>query len=328
MKVYTKIIYDASAYRVGRYVIDEGKSEWFWYEGPAALAKGGADQQEMNTANQQNAMEQQLMNQQLQLQMQQLGLVNSETQPTINQILSGQTPQVLKPLQSSLTASYINQLPQLYNNLAGTLNQNLVARGLTGGQYGAGGGGIGQGLGYMASILGQQQQAGATNTAQIMNQNALGLLQNDMGLQMGIANQYGGNVSGFNQGSVGALNAGVQAANNYTNAQTSLLGPVFGGLAGLGSSAITKWCHCAATCFEGGWNDPRVSFIRLRLAVRALDDWRWTLFVGVYGATGYHLAKVVNRSSWLKKQTRKLFDAFIVREVDEILNSAVQAYEL
>lgn len=317
--INTKVVWDSEGNVIER--------EGFWWSGPVLEAKGGASQAEQSQANQQMAMQNALAQQQLSLMQGQLTGINNAVDPIINQILSGQTPTVLQPLQSALTASYMNQLPQTYRGMVGQLNQDLTARGITGGQN-AGGGAIGQDFGQMAALLGQQQQAGATNAALTLNNASTNMLQNDLGLKLGIANAYQGATNTFNQGASSALSSGVTAAGNADQAQTSWMGPVFGGLAGLGGSAITKWCWVASTCFEGGFNSPQVQFIRLRLAVRALNDWRWTLLVGAYGATGYHLAKVVNRSSWLKKQTRKLFDAFIARELDTILNDAVQAYEL
>lgn len=243
MKVTTKIVWDK----------DFNVIEWegFDYFGSVDLLKGGASKTEQQAADQQRTQENQLTKQQLDLQMKQLGMqqnqlnsVNAAVDPTIQQILGGNTPGVLQPLQSALTASYMNQLPNTYRNAIGNINQNLVARGLSGGQN-AGGGGIGQDFGYMTAMLGQEQQAGAINTAETMSQANLGLLQNDLGLKLGVANQFGGmagqygaNVGGFNQGALGALGQGVQAARNVDEAQTSWMGPVFGAIGSLGGAAI------------------------------------------------------------------------------------------
>jgi len=231
--------------------------EHFEYAGDVAACKGGNSKSEMNQANQLQTQEMQLMQQQLSQLNQKLSpfltanqQLMQNTQNVVginNQILAngGLTPQQ----QQAFTAQAINQATRGYGNAVGQINNALVARGISGGQFGAGGGGIGQQYGQLGAALGGQMQnaIGGINNLKFQSfENALnmnsGLFQNSMANQLNVAKLYGGLTGGFNQGGLGALNAGVIAADNADRAQveqlqawTGLAGNVLGGLTrGLG----------------------------------------------------------------------------------------------
>ena len=191
--------------------------------------KGGNSQNEMNQANQLSQQQQQIMQQQLGLQQQQLGMVN----PTLQKIISNGG--MLPSEQAALTAQAINTVPQQYNQLVGQLNNQLVQRGVTGGQN-AGGGQIAQQFGALgAAEAGQQQQL----MSNIQLQKAQGL-QGALNTAIGIGGQYGQQALGFGQQGVGALGIGQQAAAQADQNQTGFWGALTGGLAGLGSSVINQ----------------------------------------------------------------------------------------
>lgn len=223
MKITTKITFDIENWAVLEH-------EWFEYRGSVAVCKGGASRAEQAAADQQRATQNQLAQQQLNMQMGQLNSVNSTLDPMIAN--GGLAPGV----QNAMTSLVMNQLPQTFNQAQGQINNNLVARGITGGQMGAGGGAAAQQYGQLAAMQGALQQQGLSNI-QLQKQ---GALMGDLGLKMGVGSQFGQNIGTFNQGASNALNSGVTAANNADQASTGLWGSLIGGAAGLGSSAIGR----------------------------------------------------------------------------------------
>jgi len=239
MKITTRIVIDMTTGKVLEH-------EHFEYSGEVADCKGGNSKSEMNQANQLQTQEMALMQQQLAQLNQTLSpfltanqQLMQNTQNVVginNQILSngGLTPQQ----QQAFTAQAINQATQGYGNAVGQINNALVARGLSGGQFGAGGGGIAQQYGQLGAALGGQMQnaIGGINNLKFQSfENALnmnaGLFQNSMQNQLAAAGLYGNLTGGFNTGGLDALRSGVTAAGNVDQAQSAELG-AFTGLAG------------------------------------------------------------------------------------------------
>lgn len=292
----------------------------YWYYGPIALGKGGNSQAEMQNADQQRAMEDRLAQQQLNLQKQQLSAVNAVVDPAI------QAGGFFPGQEAAMTSLLTNNLANQYRNAVANTNQSLVARGLSGGQIGAGGGGVAGSFGLMNAMLGNQQQQGLSQI-QLDKANQL---QGLLGLKLGIGSQYGGNIGTFNSGATGALNAGVTAANNADQAQTSWLGPTLGALTGLGgkityggSSGFGFGCWAAEACY-GSWEDPRVKFVRARLWDRAINELIFKVIVVVYMCIGKTVAKFIRRFGWFKLLMTEVFDRFIISEMDYLLNKAVK----
>jgi hypothetical protein len=192
--------------------------------------KGDHSAAEQKAADQQRALETNLMQQQLGMQMGQLSSVNATVNPMIAN--GGLTPQ----MQSALQANLVNKLGTGAQQMMGNLNQNLVARGLTGGTSGAGGGGVASGFGALYSALAGQQQQGQFDIANLQQQS----LMNELGIKMGIGSQFGNNTGTFTQGAGQALSQGVTAANNADQAATSWMGPVFGALGSVGGASLGK----------------------------------------------------------------------------------------
>jgi len=109
-------------------------------------------------------------------------------------------------------------------------------------------------------------------------------------------------------GSLGlqALGSGVTAANNVDQAQTGFWGSMIGGLAGLGGSAITKYCWVAAELY-GGWYVPETITIRAWL-----DQTLWMKPFGwLYSRIGPQWAELIRQKPWLRRFTKLLFDLFL-----------------
>lgn len=181
------------------------------------MCSGGNSKAEMQQADSQRAQENTLMQQQLQMQMDQIAGVNSILDPIIS--AGGMLPSQ----QSALTSLALNNVPQQFNNVAGQINQNLVARGITGGSN-AGSGDIARNFAQLGAMeAGLQQQS----LSQIQLQKQQQLMQ-ALGAKMGVANLFGQNTGMFNQGAQSALGSGVSAANNADQASTSMWGSILG----------------------------------------------------------------------------------------------------
>lgn len=194
------------------------------------MGKGSASKQEQAAADQQRAQQNALTQQQLSMQQKQLDSVNSVADPMIARggMSAGQ--------EAAMKSILMNSLPQQFNNLQGQINNNLTARGITGGQTGAGSGDVARQFGGLGAMEAGLQQQGMSNIElQKANQ-----LQNLLGIKMGIGGQYGANVGTFNSGASAALGSGVTAANNADQAATSWMGPVFGALGSIGGAATGK----------------------------------------------------------------------------------------
>lgn len=180
---------------------------------PCAMMKGGNSQAQMQISNQ-------ISQQQLNMQQQLFGEVN----PTIKNIIAGGG--MLPGQESALRAQTINQLPAQYNQLYGNISQQLTARGLTGGQYGAGGGDVARTFGALGSAEAGQAQQGEFNIANMKMQG----LNSALGLGSGSMAAFG------NQG-VQANSTAASAANAADQASTGFWGSLFGAL-GAGMKAV------------------------------------------------------------------------------------------
>ena len=205
----------------------EGVTVWCCY-------KGGNSKQEMQQANQLSQQQLAMQQQQLALQQQQLGMVN----PSLQSIIANGG--MLPAQQAAMTSAAMAQTGQQEQQAIGSINQNLVARGLTGGQM-AGGGGVAQNFAALQQgLLGQQ----ASNLQNIQLAKGQGL-NNAIGLGLGEGQMYGGQALGFGQQGVGALGIGTQAAQAADQNQTGFWGSLIGGLAGMGGAGLTaginKW---------------------------------------------------------------------------------------
>lgn len=190
----------------------EGATVW-------ACHKGGNSTAEMNRANNISAQQLALQQQQLGMQEGQLNSVNSVVDPMIAQ--GGMSPAE----EAALTSLAMNQSGQALNNSIGSIGQNLQARGITGGPF-AGGGTAAQQYGNLYAM----QNALTQNSLSNIQLQKAAQLQGLLGLKMGIGSQYGQNVSGFGNQGVNALNAGVTAAGNADQAQSSFMGSLMGAL--------------------------------------------------------------------------------------------------
>jgi len=236
MRITYKAVYDIETWELLEWEGDP------CYCGPIELVKGSHSSAEQSNADQQRAMENNLTQQQLamqqqqfQMQQKQLDSVNATVDPII--AAGGLAPGV----QSALTAQLMNTIPQQFQNVAGNINNSLVARGITGGGM-AGSGDIARDFGALGAAQAGMQQQGLTD---IQLQKQQGLMQ-ALGLKMGVGGMYGQNMGlfgqgagSFNAGAGTALNAGVQAGYNADQASTSLMGPLLGGLMGMGSTFAT-----------------------------------------------------------------------------------------
>lgn len=210
-RIALKVVVDMETMRVVEHV----SISW---DGPVDLCKGPS-KDEMNT---QNAIQQSQLaaqQQQLALQQAQFNMVD----PSIQKIIAngGLSPEAT----AALTSNAMNTLPNTYKDLYGQLSQQLVARGVTGGQN-AGGGDIARQFGSLgAQEAGQQSQL----LSQIPLMKEQGLYQ-AFNTALGVGNQFGQNVGTFGAGASNAGQSATSAANAATQASTGFWGSLFGAL--------------------------------------------------------------------------------------------------
>jgi len=191
--------------------------------------KGGNSQAEMNQANKISQQQLNLQQQQLQMQQNQLAMVN----PSLQQIIANGG--MLPAQEAAMRSAALNQVGAGEQQAIGSINQSLVARGLTGGNM-AGGGGVGRDFASLQQgLLGNELQ-GLQNVQLAKGQGLMGALQTGLGE----AGMFGSQALGFGSQGIGALGQGVTAANAADQAQTGFWGSLIGGLAGLGSAGIGK----------------------------------------------------------------------------------------
>lgn len=137
-----------------------------------------------------------------------------------------------------MRSNALNQIGAGEQQAIGSINQNLVARGITGGQN--------AGSGDIARNYGALQQGLLGQTAQSLNDIQLAKgqgLNNALNTALGVGGLYGNQALGFGSQGVSALGSGVQAANNADQATTGFWGSLVGGLAGLGGAALGPHPH-------------------------------------------------------------------------------------
>ena len=259
--------------------------------------KGGSSKDEMGRANELEAQRNQMLQQQLNLQTQQLGMVN----PQLNAII--QAGGMLPQQEAAMRSQALQGLGQQYSNLQGQLTQQLAARGLTGGQFGAGGGAVAKGFGELGALEAGQQSNLLNQIQLAKGQNLMGALQTGLGE----AGMLGSQALGFGQQGVGALGIGQQAAQAAEQASTGFWGSVIGGLAGLGTAGIGKIpCWVAAELY-GGWLAPEVTILRHFI----FGTWWMKSFAWLYMQFGERWAKHIRHAPKARYYTKKLFNWFL-----------------
>lgn len=263
--------------------------------------KGGNSQQEMQQANQVSQQQLQLQQQQLKMQQQQLAMVN----PSLQAIIANGG--MLPAQQAAMTSAAMQQTGQGFQNAVGAINQNLVARGLTGGNM-AGGGGVGQDYGALyQGLLGQQ----ASSLQNIQLAKGQGLMQ-ALGTGLGEAQMYGSQGMTAGGQGVSALGAGVQAAQAADQASTGFWGSLIGGLTGMAGQAFTGAGTKAFGCWVaselyGGWYSDEAMAIRNWLA----RTWYMLPFTVIYARIAGPWSRAIRRSRLLRVPTKHLFDFFL-----------------
>jgi len=197
------------------------------YDAYDGVMKGGHSAAEQSNADSLRKEEFALMGKQLALQQGQFDAVNAAVNPII--AAGGMSPQQ----QASETAMFMNNLPAQFRGLEGNINQQLVARGMTGGGM-AGSGDVARNFGSLGAMEAGLQQQGMLGIQQQKYQQ----LMQAVGAKMGVAGMFGNNVGGFNSGTVGSLNAGVNAAQNADASSVSWMGPLFGALGAVGGGGM------------------------------------------------------------------------------------------
>lgn len=202
------------------------------YQGPVHLCKGGASKAQMATNNQISQNELNLAQQQLAMQQGQINQVN----PTLQAIIANGG--LLPAQRSALTSIAMNTLPQTYQNLQGQINNQLVQRGMTGGQFG-GSGGVAGSFGALGAAE-AQQQAGLLNNIELTAMQNLGGALNT---SLGIGGMYGQNFGTSTGAGMNALQSATSAASATDQAQSGFWGSLFGALgtgAGIGAGIALK----------------------------------------------------------------------------------------
>jgi len=259
-----------------------------------ACHKGGNSQAQVQRANQISDQQLALMRQQLTMQANQLAMVNPSLQAIIQ--AGGMLPQQEAAMRSQALTGLGNQ----YKDLTGQLSQQLTARGITGGQF-AGGGQIAKSFGELGSLEAGQQSELLNQIQLAKGQGLMGALQTGLGE----AGMFGGQASSFGGQGIGALNAGVSAAQAADQASTGFFGSLIGSLAGLGGSAITKFCWVASELY--GFNSAEMLSIRAWI----ISTWWMQVFAMFYSKHGQGWAALIRRNKIMRCATKRLFDIFL-----------------
>jgi hypothetical protein len=259
--------------------------------------KGGSSKEEMNRANDLEAARNQMLQSSFNMALQRYGVA----QPLIEAQI--QNRGMLPETEAAMRSQALQGLGQQYSNLQGQLSQQLAARGLTGGQFGAGGGAVAKGFGELGALEAGQQSNLLNQIQMAKAQN----LNNVLGMELGSAGQLQNAALGFGQQGVGALGIGQQAAQAAEQASTGFWGSVIGGLAGLGTAGIGKIpCWVAAELY-GGWLAPEVSILRHFI----FGTWWMKPFAWLYMQFGERWAKHIRHAPRSRYYTKKLFNWFL-----------------
>ena len=189
--------------------------------------KGGSSKAEMQRANELEDQRNQLLQSSFNMALQRYGVA----QPLIEAQI--QNRGLLPETEAAMRSQALQGLGQQYSNLQGQLSQQLAARGLTGGQYGAGGGAVAKGFGELGALQAGQQ-------SELLNQLQLAKAQNlqgALGMELGLGGQLQNAALGFGGQGVSSLGIGQQAAQAAGQEQTGFWGSLFGGLSGLAGKA-------------------------------------------------------------------------------------------
>jgi Hom_end-associated Hint len=222
--VHTRVLIDIATLQVI-------ERDSYSYDGPWELCKGGNSQSEMTQANTLSQQQLQIMQNQLSMQQSQLGMVN----PSLQAIISNGG--MLPAQEAAMRSAALNQIGAGETQAIGSINQDLVARGITGGAN-AGSGGIARDFGGLQAAL-QGQTASALQNVQMAKGQGL---QSAIGMGLGEGGMFGSQALGFGGQGVNALGIGQQAAAQADQSQTGFFGSLIGGLAGLGGSVATAAC--------------------------------------------------------------------------------------
>ena len=262
--------------------------------------KGGNSKAEMERANQISDQQLQLQKQQLGMQQSQLAGVNSVLDPLIK--AGGMTP----AQEAALTSLSLNNIPQNFAQSRAALNQDLVARGITGGPF-AGGGEAGRefgGLYAMENALKQQ------SLSQIQLQKQQQLMQ-ALQTKMGIGGQYGQNVSGFGNQGINALGIGQQAAQASDTASSNFWGSVIGAAAGMVNPIKIPGTGCWIARIVYGADNPLWLIARERFSRKADGSVFYCHLWNLYQKYGERLSRVVKRSRVMTAIAKQFFDGLI-----------------
>src|SRR5271166_4320402 len=257
--------------------------------------KGDNSQAEMQRANDISSQQLATQQQQLAMQQQQISAVNAQLDPMIAQGGMSQAQ------QAALTSIMMNQLPAQFNNAAGQINQNLAARGISGGQYGSGSGDIARDFGSLGAMEAGMQAQGLSNI-QLQKQQQL---MQDLQLKLGIGSQYGQNIGTFGNQGISALGIGQQAAYAADQASTGLWGSLLGAAGTLGTAGIEK-CWIAEAIW--GKHDPRTYSVRHWLNTIYAKTPIGAIVMFAYGLFGRKVAALVRRYAFIRRLLTPLFE--------------------
>lgn len=229
--------------------------------------------------------------------------------PVTNTYSGGTESQFLDPSrlnQPGLSDSYLSAYNAgsdvLANNAkksVGTTMQNLNSRGM--GKTPAG---------FAADQERRAYQDEAASQAGLYNTEASNQLTNNLA-QYNNANALLANTEAQNQNSATSNLNGAGATNTslYGTASQQVASPwssVIGAAAGVGSSAITKYCWIAEAVY--GVDDIRTHVVRAYLSGSFRDGLLGSLIMRVYGAVGKQVAWFVRRSKILRALFTPVFD--------------------
>jgi len=273
--------------------------------------KGGNSKAEMKKANTLSDTQLALMNKQLDQQLSMMGVVN----PAIKSLIAsgGLSPDV----EAAMKSAAMGQIGTGANQAAGAINQNLVARGITGGGM-AGSGDVARDYGALYAGL-QGQKASALQNVALSKQQAL---MQALGLGGNVGSMYGQQAGTFGGQATSALGIGQNAAQAADQASTGFWGSLVGGLAGMGgmalggplgaklagttAGAVTGRCWVAAELY-GGWYSDEAMALR-----RWFDETLWVRpFAIFYAHVADRWVQIIRRNSWLRGLTKELFDGFL-----------------
>ena len=237
-----------------------------------------------------------------QISQQQIGMETTafnETNPAIKNIIAGGG--MLPQQEAALRAQTINQLPQQFNQLYGNLSQQLTARGLTGGQFGAGGGGVAAGYGSLGAAEAGIAQQGEFNIA--------GMKMQGLESALGLGNQQLGATA---QAGTTANSTAQAAGKAADEASTGFWGSLFGALGTAAGGWLGKCWVLRAVYGEDDFRPKIVWFVWDR---KWSVESRWSRTLqGLYVIFGEYVGWIVKRTpirKWIRPWTDKAVERAI-----------------